>query len=383
VISVAPGNPASDSQSAITDTLVREASGDESRGVPDVTVVIATYNRPDSLLCLLEDLRVQTGLDRDVHSRPSFDVVVVDDGGSAPVLPELATRRYPFALAAVRRRNGGPGAARDTGIRRAMGEIIVILDDDMVIPPKFVAAHLAAHFVGAEVVLGNILPPHVGTLPLFERFHLEGMQRFAAAYRAGRAEVEGTRLCTGNVSFRKAAYNEVGGFDLSLQRCEDRDLGIRLELAGKIFAVADDAWSEHRSDHEDVATWRRRSHLFGELDVRIAQKHPDQHKVSPWAFLPKLPLIVRPFVVMAALLPSMGQRGAGAAYRLGELADTRVFKRFALIGASTCYALEYFAGVGTELGRGGRRRDVVASLRSARRTQRTVEASVNVRGVAT
>jgi glycosyltransferase involved in cell wall biosynthesis len=368
-------------EAAITDTVIWRGGVDDIDRVPDVTVVIATYNRTDSLLCLLEDLREQTPLDGGVQRRLSFDVVVVDDGGSAPVLCDLAMREYPFSLAAVRRRNGGPGVARDTGIQQATGEIIVILDDDMVISPTFVAAHLEKHRAGAEVVLGNILPPRVGTLPLFERFHLEGMQRFTAAYRAGQAEAEGTRLCTGNVSFRRSAYDEVGGFDLALQRCEDRDLGIRLELAGKVFAFTEDGWSEHRSDHDDVATWRRRSRLFGELDVRIAHKHPDQPKVSPWAFLPKLPLIVRPFVVLAAVLPSMGQRGAGLAYRIGELADTRVFEQFALIGASTCYAFEYFAGVGTELGRAGRRRAVIASLRAARQSQRAVAAGAKIGGV--
>ncbi len=366
-VAVNVGHAPPESASEITEVSVW---GEHPDDAPVVSVVIATYDRIESLLGLLDDLRSQTSLHGRADGRLSFDVLVVDDGGSVPVLAQLATREYPFPLTAMRRRNGGPGAARDTGIRRATGEIIVILDDDMVISPTFVAAHVHAHYAGAEVVLGNILPPRVGTLPLFERFHLEGMQRFTAAYRAGRAEVEGTRLCTGNVSFRRSAYLDVGGFDLELQRCEDRDLGIRLELAGKAFALTDEGWSEHRSDHEDVATWRRRSRLFGELDVRIAQKHPDQPKVSPWAFLPKLPLIVRPLVILAAVSPSLGQFGAARAYRLGEIADARALSRFAMIGASSCYAFEYFAGVGTELRRVDGRRAVIASLREARRAQR-------------
>lgn len=330
---------------------------------PLVSVVVATYNRLDSLLWLLHDLRTQKPIDG------VFEVVVVDDGSARSVAPEVAARAYPFAVRVVTRPNGGPAIARHTGIEAADGAWIVIVDDDMTLPETFLAAHFDAHFAAGneaivDVVLGHIRGPEDrATLSLFERFHQYSLDRFVEAHRQGSLRLDGGRLCTGNVSFRKADYLAVGGFDRSLGRLEDRELGIRFEAAGYSLAFSEDAWNEHRSDHEDVATWRRRSRLYGELDTVIATKYPENASVSPWAFLPQLPRISWPGAVVAALVPPLGRIGAAVAYWAGVQLDRHGRPSIALHGASVCYALDYFAGVGQRLGSPGA---VVGSLRSWR-----------------
>lgn len=322
-----------------------------------ISVVIATYNRIDSLLWLLDDLGAQSGV------RGTFEVVVVDDGSEVAVESEVMARPAGFPLTVLRRPNGGPSVARDIGIRASSGDVIVIVDDDMVIPSDFLAAHQQAHDAGAAVVLGLIRAPRYGKpLPLFERFHQDSLDRFVSAYRSGSVAVEGIRLCTGNVSFLRSAYLAVGGFDLSLVRCEDRDLGIRFEEAGYTFAFSEDGWSDHRSDHDSVPTWRRRSALYGELDLRIAQKHPTRPQVSPWAFLQYLPKVAVPIVVTAAISPPIGRAVAASGYRLGLWADRRNWSAVAIVGASLCYGCDYFSGVGGALRRSGGIRSVAASL---------------------
>ena len=333
-----------------------------------VSVVIATFNRLDSLLWLLDDLNGQ------IHLVGGFDVTVVDDGSAVAVEGEINARPRKFDCRVIRRSNGGPGVARDTGISASAGAIIVILDDDMVIPPTFLASHQRQHLDGASVVLGHIRGPQIGHLPLFERFHQRTLDRFVSAYNNGDAVAEGVRLCTGNVSFSRAAYEAVGGFDLTLRRCEDRDIGIRFEQRGYKFAFAHDAWSEHRSDHEDVATWRRRSTLYGALDTKISGKFPAVSSVSPWEFLYKLPKLSLPFLWFAALFPSVGHGLAGRAYAVAEVADRRRFERAAMLGASLCYGTEYYCGVGEAIGKSGGR---VATIRSflAHRRMRSVSRS--------
>jgi GT2 family glycosyltransferase len=323
-----------------------------------ISVVIATYNRLDSLLWLLDDLNGQTDV------RGVFDVTVVDDGSEVPVESEIGARPTGFACRVIRRVNGGPGVARDTGISASTGRIIVILDDDMVIPPTFLAGHQRKHDAGAAVVLGHIRAPKSSRLPLFERFHQRTLDRFVESYARGEAVAEGVRLCTGNVSFSREAYENVGGFDLGLRRCEDRDIGIRFEQAGYRFAFTDEGWSEHRSDHEDVLTWRKRSSLYGELDTRIAAKFPTVAKVNPWEFLFKLPKLSLPFLGAAALFPSFGHRLAAKVYDVAKMADHRQLERVAMLGASLCYGTEYYSGVGEALLSRGGRRAVLKSLRN-------------------
>lgn len=317
-----------------------------------VSVVVAAYNRLDGLRNLLVDLCAQN------CDCGSFEVVVVDDESRIPVtlavadqaLATQADRTLPFGLRLFRRPNGGPGVARDSGIREALGDIVVILDDDMHIQPEFLRAHIDRHRDGATVVLGNIQTPDhsrsSGELALFERFHMGTIDKFVAAVGRGEPVVEGARLCTGNVSFRRSAYQRVGGFDTNLRRCEDRDLGIRFELAGEHIVFGEAAMSQHQSDHTDVATWQKRNRLYGELDTVIAAKHPFMPKISPWAFLSELPRLATPVGLLSATIPVLGKLGGSMAYRFASVVDRRSRTQLALRLTGLSYGLDYYAGVG-------------------------------------
>jgi glycosyltransferase involved in cell wall biosynthesis len=313
-----------------------------------VSVVVATYNRLDGLRNLLVDLCAQN------CDRGSFEIVVVDDESRIPVTLAVADQALatqadgilPFGLRLFRRPNGGPGVARDTGIGEALGDIVVILDDDMHIQPEFLRAHIDRHRGGATVVLGNIQTPHHGELALFERFHMGTIDKFVAAVGRGEPVVEGARLCTGNVSFLRSAYRHVGGFDTNLRRCEDRDLGIRFELAGEHIVFGEAAVSQHQSDHTDVATWQKRNRLYGELDTVIAAKHPSMAKISPWAFLSELPRLATPVGLLSATFPAVGKLGGSMAYRLANMVDRRSKTQLALRLTGLSYGLDYYAGVG-------------------------------------
>jgi glycosyltransferase involved in cell wall biosynthesis len=96
-----------------------------------VTTIIPVHNRPALLREAVESVLAQT-------YRP-VEIIVVDDGSTDE------TGREAEALAdahpevrAIHRRNGGPGAARETGRLAASGEFIQYLDsDDLLLPRKF------------------------------------------------------------------------------------------------------------------------------------------------------------------------------------------------------------------------------------------------------
>lgn len=104
---------------------------------PPVSVLIATHNRPELLAQALASVEAQT--------YPHWDIVLVDDGSMPPVdlascPPTLAQRitllRHDHAQ--------GSGAARNTAIRHARGEILAFLDDDDLLAPDFVARAVGA-----------------------------------------------------------------------------------------------------------------------------------------------------------------------------------------------------------------------------------------------
>jgi GT2 family glycosyltransferase/thioesterase domain-containing protein len=313
-------------------------------GPVDVSVVIATYNRRGSIGRLMQDLQHQLFAGgRERH----LEIVIVNDGGTVSVEDELPdTTRFPITL--LNRQNGGPAAARHSGIERTAADIVIILDDDMRVGPNFIDAHLRSHEAGAHVVYG-LIEGEADSGPLFERFHQGHIDRWLEECRAG-ATPQGERLCTGNVSFRRNDYDEIGGFDRKLIRCEDRDLGIRLEQLGVAFAYSEEAKSSHHSGHTDVKAWRKRSAVYGESDVVISMKHPSISELSPWEFLNELPTAVSPLLVSVAALPVLGNVVGPAVYRVGQVLDRLGFGAGAVKLAGLTYGIDYYSGAGRRWG---------------------------------
>jgi len=90
-----------------------------------VSVIIPTYNRPDTLKDTLESLFSQSYKD--------FEVIVVDDGSDIDITP--ITKGY--AVRIIRQRHTGANAARNNGFRHSKGEFLLFCDDDIELNPQF------------------------------------------------------------------------------------------------------------------------------------------------------------------------------------------------------------------------------------------------------
>jgi serine acetyltransferase/GT2 family glycosyltransferase len=306
---------------------------------PRISVVLATYNRLAPLRVTLEALRVQT------LPPEAYEVIIVDDGSREPVAPHLEGVSFPFSLRTLRQDNAGQAAARQLGVEMARGEIVITLDDDMRLEPDFLAAHQAVHDAGARIGLGHIAAPEDETrLKIFERFHIRQLERFVSAMREG-GTPRGVHVCTGNLSFRREDFHAVGGFDVSLQRSEDRELGIRLEKNGGPMVFVDDAKTRHHTDHEHAGPWLRRAYLYGVYDRRIARKHEDVESADPWRFFFLVSPLSRPLLISVILAPSIGEQAARLGLKVASWLDDMGKERAAIAGTTLVYGLQYFRGM--------------------------------------
>jgi glycosyltransferase involved in cell wall biosynthesis len=90
---------------------------------PEFTVIVPTHRRAGFLDDALASVRAQTIED--------FECIVVDDASpEPPVVPD-----DPRFRVARREVNGGPAAARNTGLQEARGRFVAFLDDDDVFTP--------------------------------------------------------------------------------------------------------------------------------------------------------------------------------------------------------------------------------------------------------
>lgn len=117
----------------------------------DTSLVIPTYNKKGFLELTLASVINQT------YPYKNFEVVIVDDGssdGTHELFSETSTH-FPFQLEYVKQENSGRATARNTGVVKAQGETIIFVDDDQIIPPRFIENHMKFHEKNKDMVVSG------------------------------------------------------------------------------------------------------------------------------------------------------------------------------------------------------------------------------------
>lgn len=222
-----------------------------------VSVIIPTCGRPDDLRRCLASMVAQ-------QTRHRLDILVVDNNPSSSAAAEVVADLPLVRMISERR--PGLSFARNTGIRHALGEIIVATDDDVTAPGTWIEK-LVAPFVRPEVaaVNGHVLPAELET---------EAQCRFEAYGGLGKGftafEADGTWFrtrrdavptwglgATANAAFRAAVFADpaVGLIDEALGAgtptgcSEDTYLFYKLLKAGHTIVYEPSAyvWHRHRA----------------------------------------------------------------------------------------------------------------------------------------
>jgi GT2 family glycosyltransferase len=289
------------------------AAGAHGARHPAVSVVVATYRRPERLARLLRALEGQT------FDEP-WEVVVVDDASPEDDWHALQhvveTSSVPVHV--VRRpENGGPGRARQTGWQEARAPLIAFTDDDCTPTPAWLGS-LVDHLREADLVQGRTLP-HPDQLPDHGPFGRTLSEEHEGLYP------------TCNMGYRRAVLEQVGGFDPSFViTCEDTDLAWRSREAGAVSAWAPEALVYH-----DVHPSDFRAHLRDKLRwhgvALVLKRHPAlraelRHGLF-WKDSHPPALLAGAGIAVAAMAAGRGGRAAPLALAAG-VAATLPYVRF-------------------------------------------------------
>lgn len=224
--------------------------------------MIPTYNRVERLGRVLRALAGQT------VDPSAFEVVVVSDGstdGTDAVIPGLG---MPYELIFVAQRNSGPAVARNTGVSRATGELILFLDDDVVPSLQLIEQHIRTHApsLGPLVVIGPMLTPPGYRANPFVRWEQAMLYKQYDALLRGDYTPTYRQFFTGNASLSRSLILEAGGFDPRYRRAEDIELAYRLAERGTQFLFNERAIGYHFAERP-FRSWIEIARSYGRNDV--------------------------------------------------------------------------------------------------------------------
>jgi glycosyltransferase involved in cell wall biosynthesis len=237
--------------------------------MPELSVVIPTYNRLETLAHVIPTLLAQ-----DLPAA-QFEVLVCDSNSTDGTAEYLAGVHAEHAN--VRHLPGpytGRAAARNAGIDAASGEVVLFNDADILASPDLLSQHVRHHreqrniaVVGLEVQVRDIQDY------AYKRDH---PQARGSLHKATRTKLTWLYFLTGNASVRREDLLRVGRFDESFTGYghEDLELGYRLQRAGVTILYEPKAVNYHCQDvpHDDQ---KEKMRLAGRSTVRFYRKHPD------------------------------------------------------------------------------------------------------------
>ncbi len=163
---------------------------------PLISVIIPVFNGEKFIKNLLEHLNTQ--------QYTNFEVIVIDDGSTdntAKIIQNFSHINYNY------QENAGPAAARNHGLKLAMGEFIAFIDSDDLWPETHLTS-LIEHFKNNH-----------------ELSIVEGLiQELTLNNKQFEAKAPPHFNCTlGSCIIRKSTFETIGFFDEELIYCEDVD----------------------------------------------------------------------------------------------------------------------------------------------------------------
>lgn len=231
----------------------------------------------------------------------TYEIVLVNDGsGSLQAYFEGIFNSHPFSKAALKyielKANLGRSIARNIGLVHSIGELVILLDGDMIAPDTFVKAHIEINNQNEHAVVIGVNKDYLGKRKTFleergaDKLYGESINDFrverkipeewkpsypeAAPDNFGKVchPIKDTdrfrrfgkgRICgvwslpfmflSGNVSTRKKYLLQVGGFSEQFKGwgLEDTHLGAKLIGAGLYFIPLDKSMPVHRKTPKD------------------------------------------------------------------------------------------------------------------------------------
>lgn len=293
--------------------------------MPEYSIVIPVYNRPDEVAELLESLTQQTFQD--------FEVILVEDGSTITSAHVAAQYEARLRVYYFTKPNEGQGFARNYGFARANGQWFVVFDSDCIIPPDYlqtVDIFLKTHSVD---LYGGPDAAHPSFTPLQKAISHTMTSLFTTGGIRGRKSHVGTyHPRSFNMGMSRQVYEATRGYLIPFM-AEDLEFSTRALKMGFRSALIAEAFVYHKR-RTDWQRFYKQLKYFGRARVNLTRFHPGEIKLIhlfPAVFT--LGWMVAAGVSAAGGWPGLLGLGVYAGYLLLVLAEALLTTRSAVVAA--------------------------------------------------
>ena len=237
-----------------------------------VSVVIPTYGKPIYLRRAIESVFQQ--------DYSPIELIVVDDNGEGTecqlkterIISEFAKKDFCIEYICHKVNKNG-SAARNTGIRKAKGYYIALLDDDDIFLPKKISRQIKA--------LDLISEKFKACYTSFCIFFPDGRKKNVIAKYSDDISLgilnNSLEIPSSTLVFTKAAWEYIGGFDESFKRHQDWEFIIRLAQICKFTYVEEVGMNRiitGRNSPESPAIYQELREFYLDKMSFIISKYP-------------------------------------------------------------------------------------------------------------
>ena len=241
------------------------------------SIIIPVYNRPDEVNELLQSLTTQTFKD--------FEVVVVEDGSDIPCQEIVEKYADRLDLKYFTKPNSGPGQTRNYGVERSLGEFVIVLDSDVVLPPGYLQAIenessiLNSQFSIQVDAWGGPDRAHESFSDVQKAINYSMTSFFTTGgIRGGKKQMDKKFYPRSfNMGIRRSLYQQLGGFS-EMRFGEDIDFSIRIYESGASCRLFPDAWVWHKR-RTDFKKFFKQVHNSGIARINLTKRHPGTLKL--------------------------------------------------------------------------------------------------------
>ena len=203
------------------------------------SVIITTYNDAEYLKRSLPSLISQ--------SLKPFEIIIIDDGSDnnhAELIVNSFKNNKQISMIFVKKKNGGPSSARNTGIKLAKGEFILFIDaDDELLPDSI---------EWREEVL-NSLHQDYASIYCSKIKNIDNKKTIKETIHETDGNLDVCLIgrangIPGQIThhlFRKNIITELNGFDESLKFNEDFELILRIAKKWKFYGINKIGFIQH------------------------------------------------------------------------------------------------------------------------------------------